>query len=47
MSIFDNIAYGLKLKGIKKTADQSALVEKASNMRICGRGEGQTQVKRL
>ncbi|MHB8771553.1 MAG: phosphate ABC transporter ATP-binding protein PstB [Syntrophales bacterium] len=29
MSIFDNIAYGLKLKGIKKTADQSDLVEKA------------------
>lgn len=29
MSIFDNIAYGLKLKGIKKTGDQSELVEKA------------------
>ena len=29
MSIFDNIAYGLKLKGIKKRADQSELVEKA------------------
>jgi phosphate transport system ATP-binding protein len=29
MSIFDNIAYGLKLKGIKKPADQSELVEKA------------------
>jgi phosphate transport system ATP-binding protein len=29
MSIFDNIAYGLKLKGIKKKADQSELVEKA------------------
>jgi phosphate transport system ATP-binding protein len=29
MSIFDNIAYGLKLKGIKKGADQSDLVEKA------------------
>lgn len=29
MSIFDNIAYGLKLKGIKKRAEQSELVEKA------------------
>ncbi len=29
MSIFDNIAYGLKLNGIKKTGDQSELVEKA------------------
>ncbi len=29
MSVFDNIAYGLKLKGIKKTADQAELVEKA------------------
>ena len=29
MSIFDNIAYGLKLQGIKKKADQSELVEKA------------------
>lgn len=29
MSIFDNIAYGLKLKGIKKPAEQSELVEKA------------------
>ncbi|MEW6333950.1 MAG: phosphate ABC transporter ATP-binding protein PstB [Thermodesulfobacteriota bacterium] len=29
MSIFDNIAYGLKLKGIKKTGDQTELVEKA------------------
>jgi phosphate transport system ATP-binding protein len=29
MSIFDNIAYGLKLKGIKKKTDQSELVEKA------------------
>ncbi|MEK6738202.1 MAG: phosphate ABC transporter ATP-binding protein, partial [Planctomycetota bacterium] len=29
MSIFDNISYGLKLKGIKKTADQSELVEQA------------------
>ncbi|MBI4634202.1 MAG: phosphate ABC transporter ATP-binding protein [Deltaproteobacteria bacterium] len=29
MSIFDNIAYGLKLKGIKKIADQSERVEKA------------------
>jgi len=29
MSIFDNIAYGLKLKGTKKRADLSELVEKA------------------
>ncbi len=29
MSIFDNIAYGLKLKGIKKRSDQSEKVEKA------------------
>ncbi len=29
MSIFDNIAYGLKLKGIKKRADLSEKVEKA------------------
>ena len=29
MSIFDNIAYGLKLKGIRKTADLSEKVEKA------------------
>jgi phosphate transport system ATP-binding protein len=29
MSVFDNIAYGLKLKGIKNMADQAALVEKA------------------
>jgi phosphate transport system ATP-binding protein len=29
MSIFDNIAYGLKLKGIKKIAEQGQLVEKA------------------
>jgi phosphate transport system ATP-binding protein len=29
MSVFDNIAYGLKLKGIKNTADQADLVEKA------------------
>ena len=29
MSIFDNIAYGLKLKGIKKRADLSERVEKA------------------
>jgi phosphate transport system ATP-binding protein len=29
MNIFDNIAYGLKLKGIVKKADQSDLVEKA------------------
>ncbi|MHB8910222.1 MAG: phosphate ABC transporter ATP-binding protein PstB [Syntrophales bacterium] len=29
MSIFDNIAYGLKLKGIQKRGDQSELVEKA------------------
>jgi phosphate transport system ATP-binding protein len=29
MSIFDNIAYGLNLKGIKKAADQFDLVEKA------------------
>jgi len=29
MSIFDNIAYGLKLKGIKKTADLAEKVEKA------------------
>jgi phosphate transport system ATP-binding protein len=29
MSIFDNIAYGLKLQGIKKTADRSERVEKA------------------
>jgi phosphate transport system ATP-binding protein len=29
MSIFDNIAYGLKLKGIKRRADQDDLVEKA------------------
>ena len=29
MSIFDNIAYGLKLKGVKKRADLSERVEKA------------------
>jgi len=29
MSIFDNIAYGLKLQGIKKTGDLSEKVEKA------------------
>ena len=29
MSIFDNVAYGLKLKGIKKRADLSERVEKA------------------
>ena len=29
MSIFDNIAYGLKLQGIKKMADRSERVEKA------------------
>lgn len=29
MSIFDNIAYGLKLKGIKKAAAQAELVEQA------------------
>lgn len=29
MSVFENIAYGLKLKGIKNMADQSELVEKA------------------
>ncbi len=29
MSVFDNIAYGLKLKGIKKTTDHADLVEKA------------------
>jgi len=29
MSIFDNIAYGLKLKGIKKRAELSERVEKA------------------
>jgi phosphate transport system ATP-binding protein len=29
MSIFDNIAYGLKLQGISKTADLSEKVEKA------------------
>ena len=29
MSIFDNIAYGLKLKGIKKRSDLSEKVEKA------------------
>jgi phosphate transport system ATP-binding protein len=29
MSIFDNISYGLKLKGIRKTADLSEKVEKA------------------
>ena len=29
MSIFDNIAYGLKLKGIKKRSDLSERVEKA------------------
>jgi phosphate transport system ATP-binding protein len=29
MSIFDNIAYGLKLKGVKNGADLSQLVEKA------------------
>jgi len=31
MSIFDNIAYGLRLKGIKKMADLSERVEKALN----------------
>ena len=29
MSIFDNIAYGLKLKGVRKRADLSERVEKA------------------
>lgn len=29
MSIFDNIAYGLKLQGVKKMADRTELVEKA------------------
>jgi phosphate transport system ATP-binding protein len=29
MSIFDNIAYGLKLKGIRKRMDLSEMVEKA------------------
>jgi phosphate transport system ATP-binding protein len=29
MSIFDNIAYGLKLKGVKKRSDLSERVEKA------------------
>jgi phosphate transport system ATP-binding protein len=29
MSIFDNIAYGLKLRGVKKRSDLSELVEKA------------------
>jgi phosphate transport system ATP-binding protein len=29
MSIFDNVAYGLKLKGIKQMADRTELVEKA------------------
>lgn len=29
MSIFDNISYGLKLKGVKKRADLSGFVEKA------------------
>ena len=31
MSIFDNIAYGLRLKGIKKIADLSERVERALN----------------
>lgn len=31
MSIFDNIAYGLRLKGIKKISDLSERVEKALN----------------
>jgi phosphate transport system ATP-binding protein len=31
MSIFDNIAYGLRLKGIKKLADLSERVERALN----------------
>jgi len=29
MSIFDNVAYGLRLKGIKKKSDLAERVEKA------------------
>jgi len=36
MSIFDNIAYGLRLKGIRKISDLSERVERALNHAALG-----------